>query len=226
MGSFRRFGDRVKKNLEKADASANSSPSQAVNIVDASQPAPNDYSPGPGRESKAPKPLDLSPRSKLSGQTYLGSQPPALQVVEAASPNSPKTSPLQKTESSTASTTSNIRTWYDEQWKIGRTLALERLSERQRQLIHTCKDELVDAVVSIAEQAKELFERKRWKFDVNGKTVVVADQVERILRGMDKYSLIVDIAVPYGPSMASVVWGTVRSVMKVCQTIQWGRMFN
>ena len=66
-----------------------------------------------------------------------------------------------------------------------------------------------------ARQAKEVAETKRWKYHWKGREIVAADQMENILRKVDKYATVVSIAIQHSPETTALVWGGVRFLLMV-----------
>ena len=70
-------------------------------------------------------------------------------------------------------------------------------------------------VTEAARQAKEVAETKRWKYEWKGQEIVVAEQMGRILKKVEKYAMIVDIFIQHSPETTALVWGGLRFLLTV-----------
>ena len=67
-----------------------------------------------------------------------------------------------------------------------------------------------------AELSKQISIDKRWKFvRKSGETVVIRDVFEKIIRWVDTFKQIGDVAVQYDPAHASLPWAGIRLLLQV-----------
>ena len=111
--------------------------------------------------------------------------------------------------------TDKVRPWYEKQWTTGYDLALKRLSDAQRKQLEDYNDGSIAAVTEAAKVVKEEAYANRWKPEWKGRAMVVVEQMEKILRKVDKYACIVDIAIQHSPEITALVWGGVRFLLMV-----------
>ena len=65
---------------------------------------------------------------------------------------------------------------------------------------------------------------KRWSYTWRGKKVIVVERLGKILKSVEKYSKVVDIAVQSNPQVTALVWAAVWAIMRVCiQCTPFGR---
>lgn len=67
-----------------------------------------------------------------------------------------------------------------------------------------------------AEKAKQRSIETRWKYTRrNGETVILRDLFEKIVRWIDTFKQIGDVAVQYDPAHASLPWAGIRFILQV-----------
>lgn len=79
--------------------------------------------------------------------------------------------------------------------------------------------ENIRAVVGALNTFQKDEEKKQWSYTWRGKEVVIVDHVGKILKTMEPYSKIVDTAIQSNPEVTSLVWGGVRAIMQVCNSV-------
>ncbi|KAL8769068.1 MAG: hypothetical protein Q9209_004854 [Squamulea sp. 1 TL-2023] len=97
--------------------------------------------------------------------------------------------------------------------------AVNTLSDEDRQAIdvtQTDKTTVLADVLKAAEQKKQLCMQKRWKYTKkNGHVIVVRDLCEKMVKWINKFKEIGDVAVQYDPSHASLPWAAVRFLLQL-----------
>ena len=73
-------------------------------------------------------------------------------------------------------------------------------------------EDVIDALNILQGNDKE----KRWKFNWNGKEVIVVERLGRILKRVEKYSKVVDTAIQTNPQVSALVWAGIWAIMQVC----------
>ena len=171
-------------------------------------------SPSPSGSTSAQRQSPLQPTQLLPSTTPKPASPPQAQPV----PKSIRSvQPTQNGSEPTASTVDDLRAWYKKQWEAGYSIGMGRLTDGQRAHMKAYTDGSPDAVMDAAIQARDKAESSRWRCELNGRVIVVADQMERVLRKVDKYAKIVDIVIQHSPEVTALVWGGVRFLLMVGQ---------
>jgi len=75
-------------------------------------------------------------------------------------------------------------------------------------------EENIEAVVKALNIAQEDDKKKRWGYTWRGKEVIVVERLGKILKSVEKYSRIVDIAVQSNPQVSALVWAGVWAIMQ------------
>lgn len=57
---------------------------------------------------------------------------------------------------------------------------------------------------------------KRWKIEINGKTVYLRDVCDKIILWINKFKEIGDIVMQYDPGHAALPWAAFRLLLQVC----------
>jgi hypothetical protein len=101
--------------------------------------------------------------------------------------------------------------------------ALEALGPDDRQLISTLLPTNVinvDAAFSeLHTCTKELQKRcaiKRWSWNYRGQRVYLADQVDKVLRLLDKFKAVGDVVANVDPVHVRLPWAGIRIILEVC----------
>lgn len=98
-------------------------------------------------------------------------------------------------------------------------LALEKLPEEEKaavsQIASDCKLDIIRHLHTAAEKKRKDCEVRRWKFELNGRTIILRDIAEKIIFWIDKFKQIGDIAVNFDPVHASLPWVGVRFLLEV-----------
>ncbi|KAL8833023.1 MAG: hypothetical protein Q9170_004569 [Blastenia crenularia] len=66
-----------------------------------------------------------------------------------------------------------------------------------------------------AEEKRQISMKRRWKYDINGREVVLRDIFENIIRWLDHFKAIGDVGVQYDQAHAALPWAGVRFLLKV-----------
>ncbi|KAL8879662.1 MAG: hypothetical protein Q9198_002768 [Flavoplaca austrocitrina] len=79
---------------------------------------------------------------------------------------------------------------------------------------NSTKRDIVGKTLKTAEEKKQICLKRPWKFKVNGKDVIVRDVLEKLIRWLDHFKAIGDIAVQYDQAHAALPWAGVRFLLK------------
>lgn len=82
------------------------------------------------------------------------------------------------------------------------------------------KHDVLKRTLETAEQKKQLCLIKRWKFERNGKEIVLRDVLQKIIHWLDRFRALGDAAVQYDPGHASLPWAGVRFLLQVSHYLQ------
>jgi hypothetical protein len=58
--------------------------------------------------------------------------------------------------------------------------------------------------------------QKRWKYERNGKVIILRDICDRIMKRVGRFKQIGDIAIQYDPGHAALPWALFRFLLQVC----------
>lgn len=85
-------------------------------------------------------------------------------------------------------------------------------------------EENIKAVIGGLITAQQDDKIKRWSYTWRGKKVIVVERLGQILKRVEKYSKVVDIAVQSNPQVTALVWAAIWTIMRVCiQCTLFGR---
>lgn len=98
-------------------------------------------------------------------------------------------------------------------------LALETLSSETKKTILPIMSgselEILRHLRNAAAKKQTECKDKRWKFDLNGRQLILRDVAEKIIVWIDKFKEIGDIAVNFDPVHASLPWAGIRFLLEV-----------
>ena len=98
-------------------------------------------------------------------------------------------------------------------------LALEKLSKEEKaatlRIVSDSKLDILEHLRTKAEEKRKYCEDKRWKFELNGRQIILRDVAEKIIVWIDKFKQVGDIAVNFDPVHASLPWAGVRFLLEV-----------
>lgn len=97
--------------------------------------------------------------------------------------------------------------------------AVDALSDEDKQAIdfsRTDKPAILADVLHAAEQKKQMCMQKRWKYiQKNGDVVILRDLCEKMIKWVDRFKQIGDIAVQFDQAHASLPWAAVRFFLQL-----------
>ncbi|KAI4199301.1 MAG: hypothetical protein LQ350_004683 [Teloschistes chrysophthalmus] len=97
--------------------------------------------------------------------------------------------------------------------------AVASLSSEDQQAIdfsRADKPAILSDVLQAAEEMKQLCMQKRWKYKKkNGEVVIVRDLCEKLIKWVNKFKEIGDVAVQYEPTHAALPWAAVRFLLQL-----------
>jgi ankyrin repeat domain-containing protein 50 len=67
----------------------------------------------------------------------------------------------------------------------------------------------------MVEKKREECEEKRWKFNINGRQIILRDVAEKVIVWINKFKEIGDVAVNFDPIHAALPWAGVRFLLQV-----------
>lgn len=76
-------------------------------------------------------------------------------------------------------------------------------------------EENIQAIVRALNTIQEDGKKKRWSYTWRGKKVIVVERLGKILKSMENYTKVADIAVQSNPKMAALVWAGVYAILRV-----------
>jgi hypothetical protein len=105
--------------------------------------------------------------------------------------------------------------------------ALDALDDKLKSSLNfpkSSKHDVLKKALKSAEEKKELCLRRRWTFERRGQVVILRDVVEKIIRWLENFRAVGDVAVQYDPGHASLPWAGVRFLLSVCNLNQPNRV--
>lgn len=98
-------------------------------------------------------------------------------------------------------------------------LALEGLSSEDKEAISRIKSDskldILRHLQAAAVKKQKECENKRWKFNLNGRQIILRDVAGKILVWIDKFKQIGDVVVNFDPVHAALPWAGVRFLLEV-----------
>lgn len=91
--------------------------------------------------------------------------------------------------------------------------------EDRRNIDFGCPDKLktLTDLHALTEKSKQECIKKRWKYTCkSGETVILRDVFDKIIRWIDIFKQVGDIAVQYDPVHTALPWAGIRFVLQVC----------
>ncbi|KAL8787748.1 MAG: hypothetical protein Q9213_002068 [Squamulea squamosa] len=80
---------------------------------------------------------------------------------------------------------------------------------------NSTKRDILEKTLKTAEEKKRISLKRRWKININNKEVVIRDVLEKIIKWLDHFKAIGDVAVQYDQAHAALPWAGVRFLLKV-----------
>ncbi|KAF8436100.1 hypothetical protein BGX38DRAFT_1262515, partial [Terfezia claveryi] len=158
------------------------------------------------------------PQSSYSDPPTLQTQRPSLHNLDAGDSPAPGTQ-----GSSTVSVSAPIVqiSHSSEVWTKALELAEKKLKDSNlpplnlTNLTSQSAEENIQAVVKALNAVLEDDRKKRWSYTWRGKEVVVVERLGKILKNVEQYTKVVDIAIQSNPQVSALVWAGVRGIMQV-----------
>ncbi|KAJ9273834.1 hypothetical protein DTO212C5_113 [Paecilomyces variotii] len=82
-------------------------------------------------------------------------------------------------------------------------------------IVNTYKGNIVSSILDEAERKKTLCIKKRWKVEFRGKTIILRDIFDKIIAWANQFSAVVDVAIQFDQTGASLPWAGVRFLLHV-----------
>ncbi|KAF8436093.1 hypothetical protein BGX38DRAFT_100554 [Terfezia claveryi] len=76
-------------------------------------------------------------------------------------------------------------------------------------------EENIEAVIKALNTVQKDDKKKRWSYTWRGKKVIVVERLGKLLKNVEKYSKVVDIAIQANPQVSALVWAGVWGIMRV-----------
>ena len=96
--------------------------------------------------------------------------------------------------------------------------ALDSLSEDERALVDFENSNYLDILEStalLAYEKRKICVQKQWSIKVFGRKIILHDVFEKIMRWIQKFKEVGDVAVQYDPTHAALPWAGVRFLLQV-----------
>ncbi|KAF8432497.1 hypothetical protein BGX38DRAFT_247943 [Terfezia claveryi] len=105
-------------------------------------------------------------------------------------------------------------------WAKALELAEKKLNEKNlpplnfMNLTLQSAEKNIEAVIKALNTLQEDERKKRWSYTWRGKEVVVVERLGKILKNVEKYSEVVDIAIQTNPQVSALLWAGVWAIMR------------
>ncbi|RPB22652.1 hypothetical protein L211DRAFT_826561 [Terfezia boudieri ATCC MYA-4762] len=106
-------------------------------------------------------------------------------------------------------------------WAKALEIAKKKLSDKNlppldlTNLTSQSAEENIEAVIKALNTAQEDDKKNRWSYTWRGKEVIVVERLGKILKNVEKYSQVVNIAIQANPQVSALVWAGVWAIMRV-----------
>lgn len=100
--------------------------------------------------------------------------------------------------------------------------ALQTLSDKQKTTIfpflptsRSSMPDLLRHLLAVSEEKRAQCEQKAWKFELNGRQVILRDVAENVISWINKFKEVGDVAANFDPAHFSLPWAGVRFLLEV-----------
>jgi hypothetical protein len=107
--------------------------------------------------------------------------------------------------------------------------ALQQLSDCDRETLQPFilsangdVNEVLERSLAAAKKKQDECNAKRWTFTFDGRTVTLKDEADKIVRWLDRFKVVGDVAVNADPIHAGLPWAGVRFLLEVRPYILYG----
>ena len=90
-----------------------------------------------------------------------------------------------------------------EKWNKSYEIAKDELSEEEYEWLENARDD--SSPGSVTEKLRQKMEAREYAQDKDGRKILTRDRIHKILRSIDKYAVIVDVAVSHNPELRLVL---------------------
>jgi len=98
------------------------------------------------------------------------------------------------------------------------------LSNNDKQNINFNRPDKLNILAELhaaAEKSRQRSAESRWKYiRKNGEVVIIRDVFDKIIRWIDTFKQVGDVAIQYDPAHASLPWAGIRLLLQVSSTVQ------
>jgi len=75
--------------------------------------------------------------------------------------------------------------------------------------------ETLERCLSAAKQKQQAWDGKRWVFTIAGRTITLKEEADKIVRWLDRFKAVGDLAVNADPVHAGLPWAGLRFLLEV-----------
>jgi hypothetical protein len=76
-------------------------------------------------------------------------------------------------------------------------------------------DSFLEDLIAAAEKKQQESMQNKWKFNLNGRQIVLQDVANKIITWLDKFKQVGDIAVNFDPVQSALPWAAIRFLLQV-----------
>ena len=80
---------------------------------------------------------------------------------------------------------------------------------------NSTKKDIITKTLSTAEEKRQLCLRKRWKLNIGSKEIILRDVLEKIIRWLNHFKALGDVAAQSDAGHAALPWAAVRFILMV-----------
>ncbi len=73
----------------------------------------------------------------------------------------------------------------------------------------------LDHLCKVAKRKEKECAEKRWRFELHGRKIIMRDVVHKVVKWLDLFKQVGDVAVQYDPGHAALPWAGVRFFLEV-----------
>jgi hypothetical protein len=73
----------------------------------------------------------------------------------------------------------------------------------------------LDHLCEVAKRKQNEVDDKRWRFELHGRKIIMRDVVHKVVKWLDLFKQVGDVAVQYDPGHAALPWAGVRFMLEV-----------
>jgi hypothetical protein len=198
--------------VKSAKLARRKQPRHLINIIKSGPAITITLMGGEGKRDRLKRALFGSSAKRPSGPKQIPSTSSTPTLVRQASANIETRLPDQVAGSPL--TSRKVQNGVKDLWAD----ALQKLSDEDKTVLQSgsaSKLDVLQDLCAVAKRKRDECDNQRWKFEINGRQVILRDLTEKIIVWINKFKEIGDIAVNFDPVHAALPWTGVRFLLQV-----------